>query len=113
MVTWEQVERDLDEAGYPGFAFDTGETAVPGLSGSWLVGKIGRDGRLKRENLPYPWKLLDALPFGSAVPTDPAFAPAPIQRIAEKHGVDIVIVSVDSDWVRIALVEPNGLSHDE
>ena len=107
MVDWEQVERDLEEAGYSDFEFDTGETAVPGLCGSWLVGKIEREGRLKRENLPYPWKLLGALPFGSAVPTDPEFAPDGVLRIAEEYGLDVVIISVGSDWVRIALVEPN------
>jgi len=107
MVNWEQVKSDLEDAGYSDFEFDTGETAVPGLSGSWLVGKIGREGRLKRENLPYPWKLLDALPFGSAVPTDPKFAPGSLRQIAETHGLDVVIISVGDDWVRIALAEPN------
>ncbi|MFC4550985.1 MULTISPECIES: hypothetical protein [Halorussus] len=107
MVDWEQVERDLDEAGYSNFEFDSGETTVPGLSGSWLAGKIEREGRLERENLPYPWRLLDALPFGSSVPTDPEYAPDAIQRIADGYGLDVVIISVGSDWVRIALVEPN------
>ena len=106
MVDWEQVERDLEEAGYSGFEFDSGKTAVPGLSGSWLVGKIGREGRLKRENLPYPWKLLDALPFGAAVPTDPEFAPDGIRRVADAHGLNVVITSVGNDWVRVALVDP-------
>ena len=107
MVEWEQVECDLGDAGYSGFEFDSGETAVPGLSGEWLVGKIERAGRLQRENLPYPWKLFDALPFGSAVPTDPEFAPDSVRRIADEYELDVVIISVGRDWVRIALVEPN------
>jgi len=105
MVDWEAVERELADAGYPGFEFDSGETAVPGLSGSWLVGEIERDGGLTRENLPYPWKLLDALPYCSAVPTDPEHVSEPLERIAEGHGLEIVVVSVGSDRVRIALVE--------
>jgi len=107
MVDWEQVERDLDDAGYSDFEFDTGETAVPGLSGSWLVGRIERESRLKRENLPYPWKLLDALPFGSSVPTDPEHAPDAIRRIANDYRLDVVIISVGNDWVQIALMEQN------
>lgn len=105
MVDWEQVERDLDDAGYSNFEFDAGETAVPGLSGSWLVGKVEREGESTRENLPYPWRLLDALPFVSAVPTDPELAPDSVVRIAEEYGLDVVVTSVGSDWLRIALVE--------
>ena len=107
MDDWEQVKRDLGDAGYSDFEFDTGETAVPGLTGSWLVSKIEREGRLKRENLPYPGKLLHALPFGSAVPTDPEYAPDAIRRIADDYGLDVVIISVGNDWVRTALVKPH------
>lgn len=106
MVDWERAERDLDAAGYPGFAFETGETAVPGLSGAWLEGEIERSGRLKRENLLLPWRLLDAPPFGAAVPADPEYAPERIRRIAEGYGLDVVIISCGSDWVRIALADP-------
>jgi len=107
MVDWEQVARDLADAGYPEFEYDEGETAVPGLSGSWLVGRVERDGEPKRESPPWPWNLLDAVPFGAAVPTDPAYAPDSILRIAERHEVDVVVVSAGSDWVRIALVAPD------
>ena len=34
MVEWGQVQCDLAEEGYPSFEFDSGETAVPGRSGS-------------------------------------------------------------------------------
>lgn len=105
MVEWKQVEHDLEGAGYPDFEFEIGETAVPGLSGSWLAGKIEREGQLKRENLPFRWRLLDSLPFGTTLPTEPKHAPDSIRRIAEKHGLDVVTISGGGDWVRIALVE--------
>jgi sugar phosphate isomerase/epimerase len=107
MVDWATVERDLAAAGYTDFEVDTGETAVPGMSGAWLAGTIDREGRLKRTNLPLLWRLLDTLPCSSTVPADPEYAPAAIRQIAQDYGLDVVIVSVGSDWVRIALVEPN------
>lgn len=105
MVDWERVEHELVDAGYRDFWYDTGDTAVPGLSGSWLVGRIGREGRLKRENLPFRWRLLDSLPFGTTLPTDPEYAPDAILRIAERHEVTVIIISGGRDWVRLALVE--------
>lgn len=104
MVEWGQVQRDLAEEGYPSFEFDSGETAVPGLSGSWLVGRIEWEGRLKRESLPLRWRLLDSLPFGTTLPTDPEYAPDGVRRVAEEHGLAVVIVSGGPDWVQIALV---------
>lgn len=35
MPDWERVGRELREAGYCGFEFESGDTAVPGLSGEW------------------------------------------------------------------------------
>ncbi|ADJ15257.1 hypothetical protein [Halalkalicoccus jeotgali] len=108
MVEWKQVELDLAEEGYSDFEFDRGETAVPGVSGSWLVGRIKREGRLKRENHPFRWKVLDSLPFGTTLPTDPEYAPDSVRQIAEKYGLDVVIISGGRDWVRIALVEADS-----
>lgn len=104
MVDWVQVEGDLEDAGYSDFEFDTGKTAVPGLSGSWLVGKIEQEGGPKRKNRSYPRKLLDTLPVTCAGPTD---VPDRIRRIAEAYELDVLIISAGSDWVRIALAEPN------
>lgn len=50
MTDWERVIEELQEAGYSGFKFESGETAVPGLSGEWVAGDLVREGRLHREN---------------------------------------------------------------
>jgi len=52
-------------------------------------------------------RLVDSLPSGAAAPTDPEFAPEGIRRVGERHGLNVVTVSVGTDWVRIAVVEPN------
>ena len=105
MTDWERVIQELQEAGYSGFEFDSGETAVPGLSGEWVVSGITREGRLKRENQPLMIRILDALPGGGAVATDPEYAPSRIRKIANRHGLEVVIISVSDEEVRIALCE--------
>ena len=106
MTDWKRVMQELQEAGYSGFEFDSGETAVPGLSGEWVVSKIAREGRLKRENQPLLIRILDALPGGGgAVSTDPEYAPRSIRKIANQHGLEVVIISVSDEKVRIALCE--------
>ena len=49
MPDWDRVIQQLRETGYSGFEFDSGETAVPGLSGEWVAGEIAREGSLKKE----------------------------------------------------------------
>lgn len=106
MTDWARVSYELQEAGYSGFEFDSGETAVPGVSGEWVVGEIARKGELKRENQPLLIRILDALPGrGGAVATDPEYAPGSIRKIANRHGLEVVIISVEKDEVRIALCE--------
>lgn len=106
MADWERVRRALEEAGYSGFEFESGETAVPGLSGEWVVGTVPREGALKRENQPFSLRILDALPGGGgAVDASPENAPESIQNIATRHGIEVVIISVSADEVRIALCE--------
>lgn len=60
MTDWECVRRELKEAGYSGFKFDSGETAVSGLSGEWVSGEIPREGGVKHENQPLWIRILDA-----------------------------------------------------
>jgi len=108
MTDWERVRRELREVGYSGFEFDSGKTAVPELSGEWIVGEIAREERLKRENQPLLIRILDAFPGeGGAVATDPKYAPEKIRQIACRHGLEVVIISVTSDSVCIALCEPS------
>lgn len=107
MTDWERVTTDLREAGYPGFAFDSGETAVPGLSGEWVVGQIPREGALKCENQSLLLRVCDALSVGGgAVSADPEDAPEGVRRIADRHGLDVVIVDVSRKSVRVALRDP-------
>lgn len=100
-----RVVKQLREAGYSGFEFDSGETAVPGLSGEWVAGEIVREGGLKRTNQRLLIRILDALPGGSAVTTDPEHAPEPIRKVADRHGLEVVMISVTDEEVRIALCE--------
>ena len=108
---WDRVRRELRDAGYPGFAFDAGETAVPGLSGEGMIGEIEREGRLRSGAQSWLVRLLDALPGGSAVTTDPTAAPAGIRDVAARHGLTVVIVSVADETVRVAVRDP--AEHDE
>jgi hypothetical protein len=108
---WERVRRELRDAGYPGFEFDAGETAVPGLSGEWVIGEVEREGRLRRGAQPWWIRLLDALPGGSAVTTDPAVTPKEMRDVADRHGLTVVIVSVGDGTVRIAVCDP--AEHDQ
>ena len=106
MTDWERVGQALEEAGYSGFEFDSGDTAVPGLSGEWVSGKIEREGRLKHENQPRWIRILDTLSFsGGAVDADPENAPESIRNIATQHGLEVIIISVSADEARIALCE--------
>lgn len=105
MTDWVRVVKQLREAGYSGFEFDSGETAVPGLSGEWVAGEIVREGGLKRTNQRLLIRILDALPGGSAVTTDPEHAPEPIRKVADRHGLEVVMISVTDEEVRIALCE--------
>lgn len=108
MTDWERVREELRDAGYPGFEFDNGETAVPVLSGEWVVGRIPREGRLKRENQPLLIRICDTLSIsGGAVNADPENAPESVQKIANHHGLEVVIISVRKDSVRIALCDPS------
>ncbi|WP_232701273.1 hypothetical protein [Halobacterium wangiae] len=107
MTDWERVKGELREAGYPGFEFDSGRTAVPGLRGEWVVGEATREGGLMRENQSLLLRIFDALPgSGGAVTTDPEATPDPIGGIADDHCLDVVIVSVREDAVRLALCDP-------
>ncbi|WP_458208614.1 hypothetical protein [Haladaptatus sp. NG-SE-30] len=105
------MRRELREAGYSGFEFESGKTAVPGLSGEWLADDIAREGRLQRENQPLLIRILDALPGeGGAGTTDPECAPESIQKIAHQHGLEVVIISVSKDEARIALCDSSELA---
>lgn len=106
MTDWERVKEDLRDAGYPGFAFDSGQTAVPGLSGEWVVGRIPREGRLQRENQPLLVRICDALPGnGGAVSTNPEYAPERVRTVAAQHELEVVILSARAESVRIALCD--------
>ena len=71
-----------------------------------MTNKIARQGRLKRGNQPLCIQILDAVPGGGgAVATDPEYAPESIRKIADRHGLEVVIVSVSADEVRIALCD--------
>lgn len=108
MTDWECVRKELREVGYAGFKFESGETAVPGLSGEWEVGTIPREAGLKHENQPFLLRIFDALPGnGGAVGTDSENAPKSIRNIASRHELEVVIISVSTDDVRIALCEPS------
>jgi len=110
MTDWERVRQELREAGYSGFEFDSGETAVPGLSGEWVSGKIPREGGLKHENQAFWIRILDALPGGDTAEADPENAPESIRNIAAEHGLEVVILTVSADEARIALCDPS--KHD-
>lgn len=106
MTDWERVMQELKEESYSGFEFDSGETAVPGLSGEWVVGEITRNGKLKSKNQSLWIRILDAFPGnGGAVATDPKYAPNRIQKIASRHGLEVVTISVSNETVRIALCD--------
>lgn len=111
MTDWERVREELREAGYSGFEFDSGETAVPGLSGEWVTGKIAREGMLKHENQSFLIRILDGLPGdGGAVDAASQNAPESIRNIATEYGLEVVIISVSADKARIALCEPSERS---
>lgn len=109
MTDWERVRQELEEAGYSGFEFDSGDMAVPGLSGEWVSGEIAREGELKHENQPL-WIRILALPGRSAVGTDPENVPESIRNIATQHGLEVIIISVSADEARIALCESSERS---
>ena len=106
-MDWEEVKKELRDAGYAGFEFDSGKTAVPGLSGEWVIGKIARKEELKRENQSLLIQICDLIPGGATVNANPDNAPESIRNIAERHGLNVVIVSVSNDNVRIALCDPS------
>ena len=111
MADWSRVIRELREAGYAGFEFDSGETAVPGVSGEWVVGTIPREAGLKHENQSLLLRVLDVLPgSGGAAATNPENAPDSIRNVAIRHGLEVVIISVSSDEARIALCESSEKS---
>lgn len=111
MTDWERVRQELKEVGYSGFEFDSGDTAVPGLSGEWVSGKIAREGGLKHENQSLLIRILNALPGGGgAVGTTPENAPESIRNIATQHELEVVIISVSADEARIALCESSERS---
>ncbi|MYL17477.1 hypothetical protein GLW36_12590 [Halorubrum terrestre] len=107
MTDWERVKLELKEAGYSGFEFDSGDTAVSELSGEWVAGQIAREGALKHENQPRLIRILDAVSGdGGAVDAAPENAPESIRNIATEHGLEVVIISVSTDEARIALCDP-------
>ena len=101
------MKQELEEADYSGFEFDSGDTAVPGLSGEWVSGQIPREGGLKHENQRLWIRILDALPGSNTVEGGPENAPESIRNIATEHGLEVVIYSVSADEVRIALCDPS------
>lgn len=112
MTDWDRVRQELEEAGYSGFEFDSGDTAVPGLSSEWVSGTIARKGGLKHQNQSLLIRILDALPGGGgAVGISPEKAPERIRNIATQHGLEVVIISVSADEAHIALCEPSDRSH--
>jgi hypothetical protein len=111
MTDWVSVKQELKEAGYSGFEFDSGDTAVSGLSGEWVSGKIAREGALKHENQSLLIRILNTLSGdGGAVDAAPENAPESIHNIATDHGLEVVIISVSADKARIALCDPS--KHD-
>ncbi|WP_079978572.1 hypothetical protein [Halolamina sediminis] len=110
MTDWEGVRQELEEAGYSGFEFDSGDTAVPGLSGEWVSGNIPREGGLKHENQSLLIRVLDGLPRGGAVDAAPENAPESIRNIATQHGLEVIIIGVSADEARIALCESSERS---
>jgi len=109
-MDWEGVKKELRDTGYIGFEFDSGTTAVPGLSGEWVTGEIARKGELKREHQSLLIRICDLIPGGVTVNANPENAPENIRNIAERHGLTVVIVSVSNDKARIALCDPS--KHD-
>ena len=110
MTDWERVKRELQEAGYCGFEFESGDTPVPGLSGEWVAGDIVREERLTRENQPFLIRILDALPRIAGVATDPEYVPESIREIAHQYGLKVMIVSVSENEVHIALCDSPELA---
>jgi sugar phosphate isomerase/epimerase len=109
MTDWERVVEKLQEAGYSGFEFERGETAVPGLSGEWVAGNVVREGGLRRENQSLWIRILDSLPSrGDAVTTNPEAAPESVRNIAKRHELEVVIISVEKSSVRIALCDSSA-----
>jgi hypothetical protein len=110
MTDWERVCRALADAGHPEFEYEEGETVIPGLSGEWVVGRVPRSAfeSLDPEEEPSSvWsRLVGALPV-RCVPTDPERAPSGVRRVAADHGLDVVVVSVNSGGVRVALCDPD------
>jgi len=108
MTDWERVKQELKDAGYSGFEFDSGNTAVSELSGEWVSGEIAREGALKHKNQSLLIQILDALSGdGGAVDAAPENAPESIRHISTKHGLEVVIISVSADEARIALCDPS------
>jgi len=88
MTDWARVTQALEAAGYPGFEFDSGDTAVPELSGEWVAGEIARDGGLKRENQPR-W-------IGSSTRSPSAAPPStPTRRTLRSHSATS---RLDTGW---------------
>lgn len=105
VVDWDEVERELAARGYSGFERHGGGAVISELSGTWLAWEIPRSGKLAPENFPLRWRVVEWLPFGHITPADPSYAPDDVLAIGRKHGLDVVIVSVGPDWVRIALCD--------
>lgn len=111
MTDWERVRQELKEVGYSGFKLESGETAVPGLSGEWVIGVIPREEGLRRKNQPLLIRVFDALPGnGGAVGTKPENVPESIRNIASRYALEVVIISISTDEARIALCDPSDCS---
>ena len=110
MTDWERVKKELREAGYCGFEFESGDTAVPGLSGEWVAGDIVREENLTREKQPLWIRLFDALPGVAGIATDPEYAPESVREIAHHQGLEVAIVSVSGNEVHIALCDSPELA---
>jgi len=108
MTDWSRVLEDLAEAGSPRFEFDSGDTAIPSLSGEWVVGRVPRDSFAFENEDPDdgPVATLVGLFPVTSTPTDPALAPDPVRRVAAAHDLDVVVVSGDDEAVWTALCDP-------
>lgn len=58
---------------------------------------------IEAKESPLPFRILEWLPIVSATPIDPEYVPEEILGIAEKHGLEVVIISVDKEQVGVAL----------
>lgn len=105
MTDWETVLEDIRTAGYEGFTRESGVTAVPGVAGEWVAGAIQRTGELQREHQPVLMQVMDQ-GSGDSVTTDEAAAPSDLRAIADRHGLEVAVLTVSRDRLQVALCDP-------